>query len=191
MQAYIYDNDRFYVGEMTCQIDPLESQAQGKDVYLTPANSTSIKPKITKGAKPRWNGNAWEQYPDDKLVYGYTDNDDGTINYYGSNHLAEELQRIHKDVLLSFSDTEPVSVDGVYWLSADDPAYIDAKKKHDKEQALAELDAQYDRDKADIMNYYTQAVFAGDEEEQAALKDEMAEIDAQYVEDRKSLEEAD
>ena len=191
MQAYIYDNDRFYVAEMTCQIDPLESQAQGKDVYLAPANSTSIKPTMIEGSKPRWNGEAWEQYPKDKIIYGYTNNEDGTINYYGSNHLAEELQRIHKDVLLSFSDTEPVSVDGVYWLSADDHAYIEAKKKHDKAEALAELDAQYDSDKADIMNYYTQAVFAGDEEEQAALKIEMAEIDAQYVEDRKALEEAD
>lgn len=191
MIAYLYDNDRFYAGEMTCQIDPLESQKQGKDIYLTPASSTFDKPEITEGSKPWWTGKEWIQYPDDKLVYGYTNNDDGTINYYGSNHLAEELQRIHKDVLLSFTDTEPVSVDGVYWLNADDPAYIDAKKKHDKAEALAELDAQYDRDKADIMNYYTQAVFAGDEEEQAALKDEMAEIDAQYVEDRKSLEEAD
>jgi hypothetical protein len=191
MIAYIYDNDRFYVGEMTCQRDPLESQKQGKDVYLTPANSTNVKPKIIEGAKPRWTGEEWIQYPDDKLVYGYTDNDDGTINYYGSNHLAEELQRIHKDILLSFSDTEPVSVDGVYWLSADNPDYIEAKKAHDKATALAELDAQYDSDKADIMNYYTQAVFAGDEEEQATLKIEMAEIDAQYVEDRKALEEAE
>ena len=191
MIAYIYDNDRFYVGAVECQLDPLESQKQGKGVYLTPARSTFDKPEIIEGAKPRWTGSAWEQYPDDKIVYGYTSNEDGTINYYGSNHLAEELQRIHKDVVLSFSDTEPVSVDGVYWLSADDPAYIEAKKAHDKAEALAKLDAQYDSDKADIMNYYTQAVFAGDEEEQATLKIEMAEIDAQYVEDRKALEEAD
>lgn len=191
MIAYIYDNDRFYVGEMACQLDPLESQKQGKDIYLTPANSTSEKPTIIEGSKPRWTGTAWEQYPNDKIVYGYTPNDDGTINYYGSNHLAEELQRIHKEVTLSFSDTEPVSVDGVYWLSADNPDYIEAKKAHDKATALAELDAHYDSDKADIMNYYTQAVFAGDEEEQAALKIEMAEIDAQYIEDRKALEEAD
>lgn len=58
-----------------------------------------------------------------------------------------------------------------------------------KKEKLAALDAQYDRDKADIMNYYTQALFAGDEEEQAALKDEMSEIDAQYVKDRKAIEE--
>jgi hypothetical protein len=34
-------------------------------------------------------------------------------------------------------------------------------------------------------------LLAGDEEEQAALKDEMAEIDAQYIEDRRAIEEAD
>lgn len=191
MQAYIYDNDKFYVGEMTCQIDPLESQKQGKDIYLTPANSTNIKPTIIEGAKPRWTGTAWEQYPDNKIVYGYTDNDDGTINYYGSNHLAEELQRIHKDVLLSFSDTEPVSVDGVYWLSADDPAYIEAKKAHEKAEALTQLDAQFRFDRATIMEYYTQAVFDGDAETQSELKAEMDEIKDTYAEERKKIEEVD
>lgn len=191
MQAYIYDNDRFYVGEMTCQRDPLESQAQGKDVYLTPANSTSIQPTIIDGSKPRWTGEEWIQYPDDKLVYGYTDNDDGTINYYGSNHLAEELQRIRKDVVLSFSDTEPVSVDGVYWLSDDDPAYIEAKKAHEKAEALAQLDHQFNLDRATIMEYYTQAVFDGDTETQEELKAEMEDIKDTYAEERKMLEEDD
>ena len=68
MRAYIYDNDRFYAGAVECQLDPLESKAQGKNVYLTPANSTSKKPTIKDGAKPRWNGTAWEQYPDDKKI---------------------------------------------------------------------------------------------------------------------------
>lgn len=68
----------------------------------------------------------------------------------------------------------------------DAPAYVPSK-----EEQRAALDAQYDADKATLMNYYTQALFAGDEEEQTALKDEMSEIDAQYVEDRKAIEEAD
>ena len=183
MIAYIYDNDRFYVGEMTCQIDPLESQKQGKDIYLTPANSTSIQPTIIEGAKPRWNGTSWEQYPDDKLVYGYTLNDDGTINYYGSNHLAEELQRIHSDVLLSFSDTEPVSVDGVYWLSADNPDYIKAKKAHDKAEALAELDANYNQQKSDLLTAYQTAMLYGDSELMESLKSDLNALDDQYDED--------
>ena len=188
MQAYIYDSDRFYVGEMTCQRDPLESEKQGKNIYVTPANSTTIQPEIIEGAKPRWTGEAWEQYPDDKLVYGYTDNDDGTINYYGSNHLAEELQRIHKDVLLSFSDTEPVSVDGVYWLSADNPAYIEAKKAHDKQEKLTALDAQYEADKAEIMKYYVDSVIHMDVDLTNELADEMTLLDRQYKKDRAEIE---
>ena len=187
MQAYIYDNDRFYVGETTCQIDPLESQKQGKNIYLTPANSTSIKPEIIEGAKPRWIGTVWEQYPDDKIIYGYTNNEDGTINYYGSNHLAEELQRIHKDVSLSFSDTEPVSVDGIYWLSADNPDYIKAKENHDKEEALVQLDVQYNTDKADLLTTYQTAQLYGDTDMMDSLRADLQTLDDQYDEDYRRI----
>jgi hypothetical protein len=187
MIAYIYDNDRFYVGEMACQIDPLESEKQGKNIYLTPANSTSTQPTIIEGAKPRWNGEAWEQYPDDKLVYGYTDNDDGTINYYGSNHLAEELQKIHSDIVLSFSDTEPVSVNGIYWLSADNPDYIEAKAEADKEQALDDLDAQYNADKDELLKAYQTAVVYGDTDLMARLRADLEALDEQYDADYEEL----
>jgi hypothetical protein len=187
MQAYFYDNDRFYTHSAPCQRDPLESEKQGKDIYLTPANSTNIQPEIIDSAKPRWNGEAWEQYPDDKVVYGYTPNDDGTIIYYGSNHLAEELQRIHNDVVLSFSDTEPVSVKGIYWLSADDPAYIEAKAEADKQQALGELDAQYNADKATLVNEYTDAVIHEDTETANTIKSEMTALDEQYDADYEAI----
>lgn len=58
-----------------------------------------------------------------------------------------------------------------------------------KEEKLAALDAQYDADKAEIMQYYTEAMFAGDTETQADLKAEMAEIDAIYAEERKAIED--
>lgn len=49
MFAYQYDEDtKKYKGEVTCQIDPLESKLQGKEVWLLPANSTweqPLKPK--------------------------------------------------------------------------------------------------------------------------------------------------
>jgi hypothetical protein len=187
MQAYFYDNDRFYAHSAPCQRDPLESEKQGKDIYLTPANSTNIQPEIVDGAKPRWTGEAWEQYPDDKVVYGYTPNDDGTINYYGSNHIAEELQRIHSDVVLSFSDTEPVSVNGIYWLSADNPAYIEAKAEADKEQALDDLDAQYNADKDELLKAYQTAVVYGDTDLMASLKADLEALDEQYDADYEEL----
>ena len=58
-----------------------------------------------------------------------------------------------------------------------------------KEEKLAALDAQYDADKAEIVKYFNEAQLAGDTELQAELKAEMAEIDAQYVEDRKAIED--
>lgn len=191
MQAYHYNHLRFYDGVISRQIDPKSSAIAGHDIYLMPANSTDVKPVIQDGYTPRWNGSEWEQYANDKTVYGYTSNHDGTINYYGSAHTEDELQARVKDVDLLFADTEPVSVDGIYWLSADDPAYIEAKKAHDKEQALAELDEQFRIDRATIMEYYTQAVFDGDTETQEELKTEMEEIKATYAEERKKIEEAD
>ncbi len=58
-----------------------------------------------------------------------------------------------------------------------------------KEEKLSELDAQYDADKAEIVKYFNEAQLAEDAELQAELRAEMTEIDAQYVEDRKAIEE--
>lgn len=58
-----------------------------------------------------------------------------------------------------------------------------------KEEKLAVLDAQYDADKAEIMRYFSEALFAEDAELQEELKAEMAEIDAKYIEDRKAIED--
>jgi hypothetical protein len=187
MKAYHYDEYRFYDGAILCQKDPLESEKAGHDIYLAPADTTSIKPEIIKGSTPRWNGESWEQYYDDKIVYGYTANDDGTINYYGSNHIAEELQKIHSDVVLSFSDTEPVSVNGIYWLSADDPAYIEAKAEADKEQALDDLDAQYNADKDELLKAYQTAVVYGDTDLMASLRADLEALDEQYDADYEEL----
>lgn len=58
-----------------------------------------------------------------------------------------------------------------------------------KEEKLAALDAQYDADKAEIVKYFNDAALVNDTELQDELRAEMAEIDAQYVEDRKAIEE--
>ena len=89
MIAYHYNDLLFFDGEIECQIDPLESKAIGRDIYLMPADATDKKPTIQDGYTPRWNGDTWEQYANDKIVYGYTENDDGTINYYGNAHTEE------------------------------------------------------------------------------------------------------
>ena len=188
MKAYKYDSLGFYAGECECQLNPLETKAQGKEVYILPANATCTKPTTKKGYTPRWNGEKWEQYADDKKVYGYTDNADGTINYYGVEHTEEELAAKNKGVDLSFADSEPVSVDGVYWLSADNPDYIEAKKAHEKQEKLTALDAQYEADKAEIMKYYVDSVIHMDVDLTNELADEMTLLDRQYKKDRAEIE---
>lgn len=180
MQAYHYNDLRFFDGEVTCQIDPVESGNAHKNIYLTPANSTFEKPDQQEGYTPRWNGESWEQYADDAVVYGYTENDDGTINYYGSAHITEDLQRLNPDVELLFADNEPVSVNGVYWLSADNPDYQKAKKEADKQVTLDALNAQYDSDKAVLVAEYTDALMHDDTETAEAIKGEMLALDEQY-----------
>lgn len=62
MIAYQYDSEtKKYIGEIDRQIDPLESQAQGKDIYLMPADSTDVVPLEPKdGYDIVFNGADWE-----------------------------------------------------------------------------------------------------------------------------------
>lgn len=189
MLAYRYNQLRFYIASTTCQKDPKASEAAGYDVFLIPANATDKKPTIKEGFTPRWNGEKWEQYANNKIVYGYTENSDGTINYYGSAHTEEEVQARNKGVDLLFSDTEPVSVNGVYWLSSDNPDYIAAKEAADKAAAIAELTAEYTQEKANLCEAYTTATMQGDTETAASVAADMADLDAWFDEEYKAIEE--
>ena len=62
MKAYQYDSvTKKYLWEVDRQIDPLESQAQGKEIWLMPANSTDIVPLEAKdGYDVVFNGTGWE-----------------------------------------------------------------------------------------------------------------------------------
>ena len=45
MKAYFYNRENFhYVTDYDCQLDPIESKLQNKDIYLLPADATWIKP---------------------------------------------------------------------------------------------------------------------------------------------------
>lgn len=59
----------------------------------------------------------------------------------------------------------------------------------EKAKKLADLDAQYDADKAELVKYYGEAGLMGDADLQAELQDEMADLDAEYAEARKAIEE--
>lgn len=66
MQTYKFDADtKEYLYSEEAFRDPLESKAQGRDVWLLPADSTFTEPPVAKkGHTVRWNGTAWEQVED-------------------------------------------------------------------------------------------------------------------------------
>lgn len=80
--AYHYDDNGYYTGEMNCQIDPLESEAAGHPIYLTPGDCTLKKPpKAKDGFKIKWDSDkgSWgyeeEKKPEEPEPYVPTEKD--------------------------------------------------------------------------------------------------------------------
>lgn len=74
MIAYQYDSEtKKYIGEIERQLDPLESLAQRKEIYLMPANSTDIHPLEPKaGYDIIFNDTNWEYKEIEKESEPYT-----------------------------------------------------------------------------------------------------------------------
>ena len=70
MQVYKYDEQtKEYIGTEEALLDPLETELQGENVYLLPANATFIEPPEAQESFARvWNGEAWEQVEDNRGV---------------------------------------------------------------------------------------------------------------------------
>lgn len=70
MNVYKYNEDtKEYISTETALLDPLETKAQGTNVYLLPANATFIEPtEAQEGYVNVWNGEAWEQVEDHRGV---------------------------------------------------------------------------------------------------------------------------
>lgn len=64
MLIYKYDEKGIYSGSEETALDPLESELQGKDIYLVPPNATFTEPESKEGFAPVWNGEQWNQVED-------------------------------------------------------------------------------------------------------------------------------
>ena len=61
MIAYRYNSNGLHIGAIPCQLDPRATKKAGEEVYLLPANSTTVEPpKAKEGYYVIWNGEAWE-----------------------------------------------------------------------------------------------------------------------------------
>jgi hypothetical protein len=58
-----------------------------------------------------------------------------------------------------------------------------------KEEQLSNLDSQYNTDKAELTQYFAEAILADDTEAQAELRQELEDLNADYIARRKEIEE--
>ncbi len=62
MTAYTYNNETMeYIGQTKCQLDPVRSAREGREVWLLPGDSVWIAPPEfdPKTKKAVWSGEAW------------------------------------------------------------------------------------------------------------------------------------
>lgn len=131
MIAYRYDSNGLYIGTIPCQPDPRATKEAGEEVYLLPANSTTVEPPQAKeGYSIVWNGEAWEYVEIPKP-----------------------------------------------------PAPPEPTPEEITERKLAELDIQYNSDKAVLMAQYTEADIDGDNELKESIKAELMALRDQYDKD--------
>lgn len=70
MNVYKYnEGTKEYIGTEEALLDPLETEQQGENIYLLPANATFTAPTEPQdGYVNVWNGTAWEQVEDNRGV---------------------------------------------------------------------------------------------------------------------------
>lgn len=77
MNVYRYDElTKEYIGTEEALLDPLETEKQGQNIYLLPANATFVQPQSTKnGYVNVFNGENWEQLEDHRGKEYWLDTD--------------------------------------------------------------------------------------------------------------------
>lgn len=130
MQVYKYDEQtKEYIGTEQALINPLESELQGKEIYLLPANATFEKPNLQEGFASVWNGK-WENIEDNRGKEYWLDTDSfGTpaktmkeLGAFPANAVftapAKTIEQLKQDKLLEFKsirdneEVKPISYQG-------------------------------------------------------------------------------
>lgn len=75
MLVYRFNEKGLFVGTDETELDPLESELQGKEIYLLPPDATFNAPEEKEGFAPVWDGEKWEQVEDNRGVEYWLPND--------------------------------------------------------------------------------------------------------------------
>lgn len=100
---------------------------------------------------------------------GFVEIDEEEWNYYVGNHGDGDNGTGYIRV-----DGKPVSA----------PPYVPTK-----EEKLAQLEAEYEQESAELEKYYNKANIKNNADLMAELREEMAELEAEYEANRKEIEE--
>ena len=131
MKAYRYNSEnKKYEGEATCQIDPLESEIAGKEIYLLPADCTyDVPPEAKEGFDIVWNGDAWEykeqEKPKEEEPYVPTEDElKSQIRAVRDNYMQTTQNRIDRYRNQQELGTETVDDEATYKLLLEYTQYL-------------------------------------------------------------------
>lgn len=97
------DKTKKFEGKIDCQRDPLASEVEGKDVFLTPANTTPVEPPEEKeGFNRIWNGTEWEykkiEKPAEPKPYEPTEYEKALGNMYDAKRKLTETDYVNDKI---------------------------------------------------------------------------------------------
>lgn len=118
----------------------------------------------------------------------YTKNDDNSINVLAGSDRRDVFQKILPEgTEYEIHEGEIYTAGGKTWLTPDE-AYQEAKKQDEKNAAIAELNAEFGREKANLCEAYTAASMSGDTETAESIAADMSDLNDWYDEEYAKIE---
>lgn len=118
----------------------------------------------------------------------YTSNSDNSINILALSDRQDVFAKIlPTGAEYEIHEGEIYTAGGKTWLTPDE-AYQEAKKQDEKNAAIAELNAEFAREKANLCEAYTSASMSGDTETAESIAADMSDLNEWYDEEYEKIE---
>lgn len=185
MLIYNYDSTtKEYTGSCGASLDPQETKAQGKDIYLIPAYATTVKPPKAKTNEVIIYDNGWQIKADYRGKY--------IVNEDMEPQQVEEIGDLPDGfIVITEAQAAKIIEDDLYYVISGgklikNPDYTQQKKARENAQKIAELKLQLDEiDLKKMRPTSAIALNVATDEDIERLK----ELEAQAQEIRKQIQE--